>query len=89
VEAGLTYLQRTATRLQEAGVSPAALRTAGRIGDPAHELLAQAAREQATILVAARRTAGALASATPSLHRSVTAHLLQHAPLPVLLVPAA
>ena len=88
VEVGLAYLQRAATHMQCAGITPDAIRTAVRFGDPAHELLAQAAREQATILVAARRTTAAAGGAIPPLHHSVTTRLLQLAPLPVLVVPA-
>jgi nucleotide-binding universal stress UspA family protein len=51
-QVAISYLQRMALTLQEAGVVPAAIRTVVRFGDLADALRDQAVREQASILIA-------------------------------------
>jgi nucleotide-binding universal stress UspA family protein len=85
VEAALASVTRAALWLQGDGVAADAIRTAVRIGPVADELLAQAGREQASILVLAQRPGS---GSTSALHDGVTAQVLRRAALPVLLVPA-
>jgi nucleotide-binding universal stress UspA family protein len=84
VEAALAFVTRAALWLQGDGVAADAIRTAVRIGPVPDELLAQAGREQASILVLAQHPGS---GSTSALADSVTAQVLRRAALPVLLVP--
>lgn len=84
--AALSYLRQVTARLQAAGLPPAALRTAVRIGSVADQLLLQAAHERAAILMLAR---GESHRPRPAGHSGLALQILQRASLPVLMTPAA
>ena len=85
MEAAQRYLHGAAIRLQEAGIAPDAIGTAVRIGRAAEQLIGQAVREQASMLVIGN---GDTTPLSARLAGSVTAAVVREAPLPVLVVPA-